>query len=194
MARGRQKQFDETDAVERAMQLFWSRGYEATGISDLLEATGISRQSLYDTFGSKRALFLRSIEHYRTTQLSQALALLEREGSPKENVKAVVAFFESLAADERGRGCFVANALVEVAPHDPELAGVLEETLDLLQHAVGDALERAREQGEIPADRAPVALARALTNAMVGMAVTGRLASRRAALKDIFAGTIAMLG
>jgi TetR/AcrR family transcriptional repressor of nem operon len=194
MARGRPRTFDETEALERAMQLFWSRGYSATGLSELLSEMGISRQSLYDTFGNKRSLFLRTIEHYRTTQLATGLALLEREGSPRKNIEAVVAFFEALAGDERGRGCFVANALVEVAPHDPELARVLEETLDLLQDGLRAAVERAQEQGEIPAGRSAAALARALTNAMIGMAVTGKLRPGREALRDIQAGTLAMLG
>src|SRR5690606_32808721 len=150
---GRAKSFDETEVLERAMQLFWSRGYEETALPDLLAAMGISRQSLYDTFGSKRALFLRTIEHYRATQLRHALELLEREGSPRANVEAVLTFFADLASDPSGRGCLVANALVEVAQRDPELAALLEETLDLLRNGLRAALERAREKGEIPPAR-----------------------------------------
>ena len=76
---------------------------------------------------------IRSIEHYRATQLTQALALLEREGSRIENVKSVVRFFERLATDKRCRGCLVANTLVEMGPHDEEIASLLHETLGLLQ-------------------------------------------------------------
>jgi len=194
MAAGRPKGFDESEVLERAMQLFWSQGYEATGLAQLLDTMQISRQSLYDTFGNKRALFQRAIQHYRATQLTTALALLERPGSPKANVEAVASFFEQIAADQRGRGCLVANALVEVAPHDPELAALLEDTLGLLEAGVRKALEQARELGEIPADRSPRALARALTNALIGMAVTGKLRPGREALEDIRIGTMSMLG
>jgi TetR/AcrR family transcriptional repressor of nem operon len=194
MRGGRPKQFDETEALERAMQLFWTRGYAGAGLSELLSEMGISRQSLYDTFGNKRGLFLRSIEHYRATQLRHALEMLDREGSPLENVKEVVAFFEQIAADTRCRGCLIANALVEVAPHDPELAALLEETLDMLQDGVRRALERAYERGELTGDRSPLALSRALTNSMVGLAVTGKLRRAPTTLRDIYNGTLAMLG
>jgi TetR/AcrR family transcriptional repressor of nem operon len=190
---GRPKEFDERVALERAMNLFWQRGYAAVGLSDLLDEMRISRQSLYDTFGNKRELFIRTIQHYRSTQLAQALALLEREGSPIGNVKEVVRFFEHLASDARCRGCLVANALVEVGPHDAEIAALLGETLDLLRKSLQRALRRAQERGELPAGKSPLELSRALTNAMLGMAVTGKLRLGRSALRDIYSGTLSML-
>jgi TetR/AcrR family transcriptional repressor of nem operon len=193
MPAGRPREFDETKVLERAMQYFWSRGYEGAALADLLDAMGISRQSLYDTFGNKRQLFIRSIEHYRAVHLSQALALLRAEGSQLENVKATMRFFERLAADRRCRGCLVANALVEVAPHDEEIAALLEETLDLLETEVKKALERARSNGELGDGKSPRVLARALTNAMIGMAVSGKLRRGPATLRDIYAGTLAVL-
>lgn len=193
MRPGRPKEFDEREALERAMQLFWTRGYAGASLADLLSTMGISRQSLYDTFGNKRALFRRSIEHYRETQLRQALELLAREGSPLDNVRAVVAFFETLAADERCRGCLVANALVEVGSQDPELGELLEDTLGLLQDGVRRALEQARELGELAGDRSPTALSHAITNAMIGLAVTGKLRRGKSTLQDIYQGTLAML-
>jgi TetR/AcrR family transcriptional repressor of nem operon len=193
MGAGRPKSFDEREALESAMQLFWVRGYEGTALADLLGAMGISRQSLYDTFGNKRELFIRVIEHYRDTQLAKALALLRQEGSPLENVKTVVRFFERLAADQRHCGCLVANALVEVAPHDEEIAGLLQDTLALLQSSVQRALEQAQGAGELAAGKSPLQLSRALTNAMLGLAVTGKLRLGPALLHDIYAGTLSML-
>ena len=191
---GRSRAFDEQEVLERAMQHFWSHGYHESSLSDLLAAMGISRQSLYDTFGNKRSLFVRVIEHYRNTQLRHALELLGRDASPRQNVEAVLGFFAALASDLRGRGCLVANALVEVGSRDPELTRLLEETLGLLQSGLRAALERARELGEIPAERSPLALSRALINAMVGMAVTGKLRPEADVLRDIHQGTLALLG
>jgi TetR/AcrR family transcriptional repressor of nem operon len=190
---GRPKEFDERVALERAMNLFWQRGYTAVGLSDLLAEMGISRQSLYDTFGNKRQLFIRTIQHYRSTQLAQALALLGRDGSPLGNVKEVVRFFERLASDARCRGCLVANALVEIGPHDEEIAGLLGETLDLLRKSLQQGLRQAQERGELAAGKSPLELSRALTNAMLGMAVTGKLRLGRSALRDIYSGTLSML-
>ena len=194
MPAGRPKTFDEADALERAMDLFWRRGYAGAGLSELLRHMRISRQSLYDTFGNKRALFIRVLEHYRSTQLAQALALLEREGSQIENVKAVVRFFEELGRDPSCRGCLVANALVEFGPsEDEEITTRLRDTLALLQAAIERALRRARRRGEIGAEKSPRELSRALTNAVVGMAVTGRLKLGQGSLGDVYRGTLCML-
>lgn len=193
MSVGRPKSFDEQEVLQKAMDLFWLHGYEGIGLTDLLKGMGISRQSLYDTFGNKRGLFVRVIEHYRSTQLSEALALLQREGSPLENVKDVLRFFEVLAVDQRCRGCLVANSIVEVGPHDEELSALLAETLGLLQQGIQDALQEARRRGELAASKSPPELSRALTNAMVGLVILGKLREERGAIRDIFAGTLSML-
>jgi TetR/AcrR family transcriptional repressor of nem operon len=193
MPAGRPKGFDEQQVLERAMNLFWLHGYQGVGLSDLLKHMGISRQSLYDTFGNKRALFMRVIEHYRATQLVDALALLGREGSPLANVEAVIRFFEELAADSRCRGCLVANTLVELGPHDRQIAALLEETLALLQQGLQHALREAQRRGELSTDKSPMNLSRSLTNSLMGMAVLGRLPSEPASLRSVTAETLAML-
>jgi TetR/AcrR family transcriptional repressor of nem operon len=193
MNAGRPRTFDETTVVERAMELFWLKGYEAAGLTELLEHMGISRQSLYDTFGNKRGLFMRVIEHYRRTQLSTALALLEREGSHIENVKDVVGFFEDLALDNRCRGCLVANTLVELGSENGEVADLLRDTLALLQRSLQRALEEAQREGELPKKKSPEKIAYALTNATIGLAVTGKLQMDPASVHDIYAGTLSML-
>jgi TetR/AcrR family transcriptional repressor of nem operon len=188
------KRFDETEVLEKAMNAFWLRGYSALGMSELTREMGISRQSLYDTFGSKRELFIRAIEHYRGNHLARALSLLSRGGSDLDNVRAVVGFFADLALDERCRGCLVANALVELGPHDEEIAQLLEETLGLLQSGVLEALERAREKGELSGDVPPRVLAQALTNSMIGMAVTGKLRRGADAIHGAYSGALSLLG
>jgi TetR/AcrR family transcriptional repressor of nem operon len=193
MNAGRPRAFDETEVVERAMQLFWLNGYRATGLTELLEHIGISRQSLYDTFGNKRGLFKRVIEHYRATRLSEALALLEREGSHVENVKAVVKYFEQLALDAQCRGCLVANTLVELGRENGDIADLLRETLELLQNSLQHSLEAARRAGELPKNKSPEKIAHALTNATIGLAVTGKLQMDPAAVHDIYTGTLSML-
>ena len=191
---GRPKGFSEHDALEKALDVFWQRGYQGVGLTELLKEMGIARQSLYDTFGNKRQLFIRTIEHYRDTRLASALALLERDKSPMQNVKDVVRFFEQLAFDERARGCFVANSLVEIGSQDPEIRELLAETLGLLETSILKALRRAQRAGELPASRSPRAIARALTNALIGMAVSGKLGQSRSTVEDIYAGTLTMLG
>jgi TetR/AcrR family transcriptional repressor of nem operon len=191
---GRPKGFSERDALEKALDVFWQRGYRGVGLTELLNGMGIARQSLYDTFGNKRQLFIKTIEHYRDTRLAGALALLERDRSPTQNVKDLVRFFEQLAFDKRARGCLVANSLVEIGAHDPEIAGLLGQTLALLEKSIVKALRRAQRVGELPPRRSPRAIARALTNALIGLAVTGKLAQSKSTVEDIYNGTLTMLG
>lgn len=190
---GRPKQFNRDQVLDRAMQVFWAVGFDAASLPELTKQMGISRQSLYDTFGSKRGLYISAIEHYRDTQLSQALCLLEREGSRLENVRGVVAFFEELAADARCRGCLVANALVEMGSRDAEITRLLAETLELLRVGIERALREAQACGELSAGKPPEGLSRALTNALLGLAVAGKLAIGRDELREIYAGTLSML-
>jgi TetR/AcrR family transcriptional repressor of nem operon len=190
----RPKSFSESDVLERALDVFWQRGYQGVGLTELLNEMGIARQSLYDTFGNKRQLFIKTIEHYRDTRLARALALLERDGSPVQNVKDVVRFFEQLALDKRARGCLVANSLVEVGSQDSEIRELLAHTLGLLENSISKALRRAQRAGELPAGRSPRAIARALTNALIGMAVSGKLRQNKSTVQDIYIGTLTMLG
>jgi TetR/AcrR family transcriptional repressor of nem operon len=193
MARGRPREFDEQEALERAMNAFWLRGYEGIGLAELLSEMGISRQSLYNTFGSKRDLFVRALDHYRTTHLTRGLALLDRPGSPIENVKSLMRFFEDMARDRRCRGCLVANTLVELGPHDEGIAALLRETLKLLQKSIQRTLTTAQRQGELAANKSPLELSRALMNAMIGLSVTGKLSMAEAEVRGIYAGTLSML-
>jgi TetR/AcrR family transcriptional repressor of nem operon len=193
MGAGRPKSFDENEVIERAMHVFWREGYEGASLSDLLREMGISRQSLYDTFHNKRELFIRTIEHYRNTQLSAALLLLERDLPPVENVKDVILFFEKLALDASGRGCFIANTLVELGSKDPEIAALLAETLEFLRSAVEAALRTAQERGDLSRAKSPIHLSRALTNAMVGLAVMGRLPTEPSEVHEVYSGTLSML-
>lgn len=180
--------------VERAVDFFWAKGFRGAGMADLLKHLGMGRQSFYDTFGSKRGLYFRAIERYRSCRLGKVLEQLAGPGSPLGNVRKAVRFFEELALDKGMRGCFVANALLEAAGDDEEMRKFLQETLGMLEEGYYKALVRAREQGELAEHKSPRAIARALTNASIGLAATGRLGQGRAATADIYRGTLEMLG
>src|SRR5438034_827557 len=80
----RQKEFDRDEALQGAMEVFWSRGFEAASIQDLVGRMGINRQSLYDTFGDKHALYLEALDRYHEVEGRRLVELLDQPGSVKK--------------------------------------------------------------------------------------------------------------
>ncbi len=190
----RHKEFVREEALDRAMEAFWSQGYEATSIRDLVNRTGVSRASLYDTFGDKHSLFLAAMDRYTQVVVGKLLDLLERPGSGK---RAIRAFFtrlveHSLTAGSR-RGCLVTNSAVERALHDRETAARVGACWSKMETAFYKALARARAAGEISQTHSLPALARYLTNSAQGLSVMGKACSDRSVLQDIVEVTLSAL-
>ncbi len=191
----RPKAFDPEAALDRAVDLFWQRGYEAVSVQDLVDHLGISRSSLYQTFGDKQALWLAALDRYRMQSEGEARLLSEAETAP---LAAIHRYFQSVAdgtaADAECRGCLLANATVERAASDADTARRAEAALAGLQHAFEQALTRAQQKGEWPLDRDARAVGRFLANALYGLRATARLGPPRDALQDVVDQTLRALG
>ncbi|CAM5353484.1 TetR/AcrR family transcriptional regulator [Streptomyces abikoensis] len=190
----RTKEFDPDAALQSALELFWQRGYEATSMADLVGHLGVARASLYATFGSKHDLYLKALERYGAQRGPRVAEELARPGPALPAVRALVTrYAEEAAADDLRRGCFVTNTAVELAPHDPDAARSVEDSWRVLERALTSALTRAAEQGELPAGRDPVALARMLLVLLQGMRVVGKAAPGPARLRDAAEQALALL-
>lgn len=191
----RAKEFEPERALERATDLFWRRGYEATSLRDLLEAMGLGQGSFYGTFGGKHALFLAALDRYREAAEASAVATLE-DGSPKEAIRAVFGgMVEVLAGQEEPRrGCFLANSAVEQAPHDAEVAARISRYVRLLEDAFERTVRRGQAVGEIDARRDPRALARSLVTSSLGLRVLARTGADRRTLEDAADAALWALG
>src|ERR671917_1043632 len=146
----RHKEFDRDEALQRAMEVFWSRGYEAASVGELVKHMGINRQSLYDTFGDKHSLYLAALDRYREVEGRKMFELLEQPGPVK---RALRQLFEgvvdcALGGGER-RGCFVGNATSELAGRCRETAEKACGSMAAAEEALYRALLRGREAGEI---------------------------------------------
>ena len=179
----RTKDFEPQEALDAAMYLFWRKGYEAASMRELLDAMSIGRGSFYDTFGDKHALFLAALDRFREVRTSWIEEVLE--GAGLEGIEVVFRrTVDGLVAPEVRRGCLLANSAVELAPHDPEVAGRIYRYVSRMEDTFEDALTRARKTGEIPADSDPKALARFLVNTLHGLRVLARAGSDREVLDD----------
>ncbi len=191
---GRVREFDVDQALDSAMNLFWSKGYEATSISDLVQVTGVHRGSLYATFGDKHALFLAAVKHYLSSVVARQISLLR---GPRRGVDAIRAFFDDIInisiSDKRACGCLVTNSAAELAAHDKAVAEVLRESLGRLEDSFVESLLEARESGAISGDHDPLVQARFLTSSLHGLRVSAKLHPDRDYLNDVVDSIMASL-
>lgn len=190
----RPKEFNREVALDRAMHLFWRRGYRATSLPDLLEAMRIGRQSLYDTFGDKRALFLAALDRYEAVVGAALVAPLDEPGPVRPAVRRVFDRVVEGSLRDGRRGCLMANATAELAPGDREVADRTEASLRGVEDALCRALERARTTGELGPGESPRALARYLANALLGLRLTAKTTADRRVLEDAVRLTVSILG
>ena len=175
MTRGRPPEFDRGQALEAAMEQFWERGFEATGLSDLEARTGLGRQSLYNAFGDKRAIFLACLEHYRQSYLAPMVELLRAPGSALDNIRAVLDLWEKNGRANASRGCLLANSLAEFGARDGELDPTLKSSLSQLERAFENAVKRAQKEGELSRSHKPKELARLLTTVAQGLSAVNKV-------------------
>ena len=120
----RPREFDRDQALERAMRVFWSKGYAGTSTEDLLTAMDIGRQSLYNAFGDKRKLYLEALERYQEQSLAAHIHRLTRGSTALDGIKALLLGSIATNADERGNGCMVANSTAEFGTTDAEVNAI----------------------------------------------------------------------
>ncbi len=173
MTPGPAKQFDRDEVLGRALDLFWDKGYEAVGVSELLDHMQIGRQSMYDTFGNKRDLFLAALAAYEQQQIAAVKAMLKAPGSPIANIGSVFAYWEQMVA--QGKGCLVGNSSIELGAEDPAVSRILCQGTKAIRAAFRQALERASKAGEIDANLDPDEIADLIVTTGQGVALLSQV-------------------
>ncbi len=145
----RPREFDEVKVKEALMCVFWEKGYEATSMQDLVEATGLFKGSLYGAFGDKRTLYMLALAHYDHTRIQDGIDMLRGEGPVVVKIaKLFDAVIESTKSGLYSGGCLLCNASVEMAPVDKSVGNSVKSTIQRLQSAVAAAL--GPEPGDSP--------------------------------------------
>jgi TetR/AcrR family transcriptional repressor of nem operon len=190
----RQKEFDRDEVLHKAMEVFWTRGYEGASIQDLVKHMGINRQSMYDTFGDKHSLFLEALDRYREIQSRNVFEVLERPGSMKKNLRQLFeeAVARSLSAEGR-RGCFVGNSMSELAGRCQETATRTCNSVALAEKMFQKALQRGKEQGELRRVSDTRAVARFLYSNLQGLLLMAKATRDRKLLNDVVKVTLSVL-
>lgn len=179
----RPRAYDPAITLQKAMMVFWERGYFNTSIDDIVAATGVSRYGLYDVYESKRGLFLAALDHYYETIFQTMLAAVE---TPEASVSEIRKYFSVLlhhAGKPAGRiGCLMCNTASEVAPFDKDVAERVRKFRDRASRAFRRALANAREKGEVGAEIDPLKYADFLTGALQTVWLLARASAGRKAI------------
>jgi TetR/AcrR family transcriptional regulator, transcriptional repressor for nem operon len=181
----RPREFDVDLALDRALDAFWSKGYEATSLDELCEATGLSRSSLYGTFGSKRELLLQAVDRYVERRTPDLAAILAQQ--PVQAAFAALArqFIDQIVSGPGRRGCFLGNCAAELPRGDRAAMVRVRQGLERTQATFRAALMQGAARKELAADADLDALARFLTAGFQGLRLVGKVNPYRALLEDI---------
>jgi TetR/AcrR family transcriptional regulator, transcriptional repressor for nem operon len=181
MARtGRPREFDPDDVLARARDLFWSRGYAATSVQDLVDALAVQRGSLYAAFGDKRSLYFKAVELYARENRARAEAAL-RDGPVLPVLRRILvapAAFTEAAADRR-QGCLVGNTTAELVPGDADARALVAAAYDGFVEVMTAALARGQAGGEVTTASPPEAQAALLLALFQGLALVSRAGGDR---------------
>jgi len=150
----RVKQFDEAEILNKAMELFWEKGFHATSMQDLVSHLGINRASLYDTFGCKEALFQNAVEHYIEVSGSCIRTLFAEENDVRVGLKKLfdMAINESLC-DLSKKGCFVVNTTTELIPGDEAIQEMLQKNRENMEAVFVDYIQKGIDTGQLDASK-----------------------------------------
>lgn len=181
---GRSKEFDENVVLKKAMELFWEQGYEKTSLSDLVEHMGIHRRSLYDTFGDKHTLFLKTIDYYEELIKKEVQFGILHTETAKQAIQFVFDFMIE-GYENRPWGCLIVNSATEMGLRDKEVKEKTEAVFMHTEHLLADLVRKGQQTGEFSCDYNAEVLAEILQNTLLGIRVHLRTSTSKEKLHRI---------
>jgi AcrR family transcriptional regulator len=186
--RGRPRTFDIDDALERALRVFWQRGFADASLAELTGAMGLNKPSLYAAFGDKAQLYLQALDRYVTQRLARPAAALADEPDARRAVERFLRALAALYADPRNPGgCFIVNGAADLgtAALPPAVADRLRAAMHGNEGRIETRLRRAVADGHLPPDTDASRLAAYFMAQVAGLAVLAKAGARRAKLDAV---------
>lgn len=188
----RKREFDETEALKQAMELFWVQGYEKTSMEELVNCMGVHRKSIYDTFGNKHELFLKVLEYYKTTVSKHLLQAIENENTVRGKLKALFDY-TLINNEEQPKGCLIVNTGVELSPHDKSIAQIVQSNFLETEKAIYQLLEQGQATGEFSSTFDLWATTQFIHNSLIGIRVQLKTTDDKEKLRSIIDMTLSIL-
>jgi TetR/AcrR family transcriptional regulator, transcriptional repressor for nem operon len=186
----RPKEFDQEKALRKAVRLFCQQGFAATSTDELMCVMQVGRQSMYDTFGDKRALFLKALEMYVTESVHAINVELEKPGSALSAIKNALAAFAERSDLSNSEGCMGLNAISEFGQRDADVTRITRHAARVQRQTLIRVLTRAKNQGELSSDADLDSMADFFESMLAGIRMAAKAGKSRQALRNIaaFAG------
>jgi len=189
----RQKEFDPDQIIQKAMVLFWEKGYTATSVDDLVTHLNLNRSSLYHTFGGKHDLFVLALQSYRQQIITALAQMLESTPSLKEAFWLICTQSIESHPPMNQWGCFMVNCITELLPHDPKVAAIATGYTDAVQALILMKIQQDIEAQRITLNHSPTELAFFLFNTFQGLKVMLKTGSPLVSLYAVRDITLSLL-
>jgi TetR/AcrR family transcriptional repressor of nem operon len=180
----RPKEFDEAEVLDQAVELFRARGFQSTSFCDLTAGLGISRQSLYDTYGDKQTLFHAAVKRYREKSVDRMRRVLATPGPVRPVLAQIFDGAVEGSCQEGNPGCLMVNSMVEMAPQDDAVRAMAIAHAREVEGLFAARLSAAQRAGDLAKDKDPTALARYLFHTLLGFSVAARALGERDSLRE----------
>ena len=190
----RNREFDPKEALSKAMLVFWKKGYVDTSIDDLVDATGVSRYGLYGEFGSKRGLFLATLDYYQETAVREFFGVVEQPGAGLKEIKLYFDKVLDIYSQPAGQlGCLMCNSATEVAPHDKGVEKKVKGAMEKMTAGFGVALANAKKLNDVRQDLDIKQAADFLTGVLLGASVMARSGVNKQMIRNTVTMSLASL-
>lgn len=186
----RNKEFDPIEKTDLALKLFWKQGYEKTSMNDLVEAMGLHRGSIYDTYGDKKQLFESCLQRYKEQICRKLQLTLFADTDLKSKFRKIIAMLLQGQSQNGLKGCFMVNTAAELEIHDERIQQLVKDNMLELQQAFYQCLVRAYEKGELASSESLAAKASMLANTLIGLQVMSKTGVPNRMLEEIVETTL----
>jgi len=168
----RVRAFNEAEVLDKALDIFWLKGYHATSANDLVSELGLSRSSIYSTFTDKRTLFIKTLERYSQRSIDEVLEAIKQSDDIPETITAILK--DVILQDyslKVPKGCFMVNTGIELAAHDEEIKEIVNQHMKKVESTLKTAINKGQQLGQISPNNNAEILARFICNNISGLKV-----------------------
>lgn len=180
------KQFDEAIVLEKARNVFWKKGYNGTSMDELVKATGLSRSSIYDSFGDKHGLYLRALQQYQQQQRQLIVNSIPPNVSARKKIGWIFQnSIKQLLGDRQRKGCFMVNTTTELSNIDNAMNKIVNANFEAMEDLFYTLVKEGQDAGDIKKTFKARALARNLFSSFNGLTIIGQTRPDKEILEDI---------